>query len=111
MLVIAHALGHKALADVGLGGHAHAQTVPRVLFDETPFGAQQRATLSLAGAVEVQPLVLFVAVIDVAALRWQAPAEQREQGRLARAGLADNPQHFTGIQIETDVLATLFRTV
>ncbi|MNL09791.1 hypothetical protein D3C87_1305640 [compost metagenome] len=70
LLVIAHALGHQALADVGSSGNAHAQTVARVLFDEAPFGAQQGAALGFAGAVQVQPLALFVAVTDVSALRW-----------------------------------------
>jgi hypothetical protein len=93
------------------GRHAHAQTVTRVLFNEAPFGAQQGAAFGFAGAVQVEPLALFVAVTDAAALRWQAPAEQREQGRFARAGLADDPQHFARIQIEADVLAALFRTV
>ncbi|MNN53266.1 hypothetical protein D3C81_1680090 [compost metagenome] len=76
LLIIAHTLGHQAFADVGASGHAHAQTVTRALLDKPPFGAQQGAALGFAGAVQVQPLVLFVAVTDAAALRRQAAAEQ-----------------------------------
>ncbi len=75
--VVAHALGHQPFADVGAGGHAHAQAVARVLLDEAPLGAQQGAPLGFAGGVEVQPAVAVVAVGDRAGVRRTAPGEQR----------------------------------
>ncbi len=111
LLIIAYPLRHQTLADIGAGRHAHAQTIARILFDKAPLGAQQRAPLRLTGAVQVEPVALLAAIVDAAAVRRATSAQQREQRGFPRAGLANDAQHFTGIQIETDVLTALLHTV
>ncbi len=111
LAVVTHALGHQPLADIGAGRHRHAQAVTRVLLDEAPLGAQQRAPLGLAGAVQVEPLATARAITDRTAIRRAAPGEQTEQGGLARAGLADDAQHLAGIEVEAHALAALVRAV
>ncbi|MCY1557848.1 hypothetical protein D9M68_947330 [compost metagenome] len=108
---MAHALCHQPFADIGAGRYAHAQAIAGILLDEAPLGAQQRAPLRFAGAVQVDPGAVLAAVSDRAAIRRATPGEQAEQGRLARAGLADNAQHLTWIEVEGHALATLFRTI
>ena len=91
---------HQPLADIGAGRHRHAQPVGRVLVDETPVGAHQEAALRLAHAVEVAERAVAHAVGDRAGSRRQPRREAVEQRRLARAGFADDRQHFARPQLE-----------
>ncbi len=104
-------LSHQPLADVGTGRNTHAQAVARVLFDETPLGAQQAAALRLAGGVKIEPGAVASAVAHRAPVRRAASGEQAEQRGFTGAGLTDDAQNLARIKIEVDALATGIRPV
>ena len=109
--VVAVADSHQPLADIGARRHRHAQPVGGVLVNEAPVGAHQEAALRLAHAVEVAEIAVAHAVRHRTRRRQEPRRDAVEQRRLARAGFADDRQHFPRPEIERDILAADARAV
>ncbi len=104
---MARAGGHQPFADVAAGGDLTAQAVQRVLVHHAPLGAQQAAALALRHGVQILFLARLRAVKDLPALRRQPRRDGLQQGGFAGAGLADDAQHFAGVELERYVAEAL----
>ena len=85
-------------------GDAHAEGVARVLLDEAPIGAVQGPQGGGAHGGQIVDGAVGVTVADGAGVGGDAAGEDVEQGRLARAGLADDGEHFAGPQCHLHVV-------
>src|SRR5690606_34034342 len=108
---MADARRHESLADIGSRRYIHAQSVARVLLNEPPFRTQQAAAFRLAGLIQIDLLTLGIAVRDAADVGRISTGQYAQQRRLAGARLADDTEHFTGIEVEGHILAALVRPI
>ena len=93
---------HQAFADIAAGSDVHAQPVARVLMDDAPGRAHQAAALLLGDRVDIERLraapeqhFALVGFVDA--------GEAAQQGRLARAGFADDAEHLARPEVEGDI--------
>ena len=97
--------GHQALADIGSRRHIHAQTVGGVLVHKAPVGARQQAALGFGHGVNIGQFTRPIRPLPHSkfhgSAQWRvARCDRIEQGRFARARLADDGQYFAGPQVK-----------
>ncbi len=103
--IMAPAHRHQPLADIGAGGHRHAQAQRGILVHVAPVGAEQQPAFRVPQRGEVVDGAIAQPIADPARGGRELRREELQQRGLARSGLADHRHHLAREEIERDVAA------
>src|SRR5690606_41990280 len=102
---------HDPPPDIAPGSSFPARASAWVLSDKPPLGPQHGAALRSGGTLQLYVLPPPVAIGNPAAIGLCTARQHAQQGRLARAGFADDAQDFARVQLKGNVLAALVGSI